>query len=573
MKTLHLDRSAVLACALGLTLGCATTPTRPERTAPAPAPAPKLSAEPASAKVAPTSASITPTKAPVQKSAIPNGPIPFRPLRTPAPMTTVVQPEKNDPIVSFRLVFHSGSVDDPPGKAGLTALTARLMAEGGTRSLTADQLTKALYPMAAELSVHPGKEFTTFQGRVHEDFLKRYLPILEGVLTAPRLDPTDFARLKAQAIARVRNGLRGNDDERLGKVALDALLYPHHPYGHWVNGTVKGLESVTLDDVKAQMKRVFTQDRLVVGLAGAVNDALAQKLKKALSALPAKGAPLTTLPPAPRVTDSVLILQKPALSTAISMGYAYGLRRGDPDFFKVAFAVSYLGEHRQFSGLLMQELREKRGLNYGDYAYAEHFTQAGGSTYARSNLGRSEQDFSIWLRPVVRGNAMFATRGALWFLEDMLKNGIPEKKLELTRSFLEGYTHLWEQTDQRRLGDAIDGLFYGTPHFLDAFRAAMKTMTPASVLAAARRHLDPSRMSFVFVSQDAQKLAKALAAETPSPMKYPSPKSPDVLKVDQRFTALKLPVDPSRIRVVKAESFMEGMPADSDSTVTQRDPR
>ena len=480
----------------------------------------------------------------------------YRPLKAPAPMQTVVLADARDPIVSFRLVFHAGSVDDPKGKEGLTALTAHLMSEA-TQSLSSAQLLDALFPMAGELSVDVGKEFTVFEGRVHKDFLDQYLPIFTDVLVAPRFDPTDFARLKSQAIDEVRTALREEDDESLGKVALDATLYPDHPYRHYVDGTIEGLQAITLDDVKQQAQRVLTQSRLVIGLAGPIDDALVTKVKDALGKLPASGAPFPTLPPEPQVARHALILQKETLSTAISAGYSYNLRRGDPDFFEVAFATSYLGEHRQFSGVLMNELRERRGLNYGDYAYAEHFVQSSDSLYPQPNVGRSEQDFSIWLRPVEPQNAVFATRAALYYLEDLLKNGMPQEHFDRIRSFLTGYTRLWEQTPERRLGFAIDGLFYGTPDYLEAYRQAMRKMTPDSVMAAVRRHLDPKKLNFVYVAKDAQGLAEALKSGAPSPIRYPTPKAADVLAVDPQIAQVPLPIDPAQVRIEPAQGFMQ----------------
>ena len=55
------------------------------------------------------------------------------------------------------------------------------------------------------------------------------------------------------------------------------------------------------------------------------------------------------------------------------------MTRRDDDFYALAVANSYLGEHRTFNGKLMQDLRGKRGLNYGDYSYIEDFIQEGGS--------------------------------------------------------------------------------------------------------------------------------------------------------------------------------------------------
>lgn len=519
-------RTFQLIAALAL-LSCATAPS-PKPT-PEPLPAPKLEAEG----------------------------LPIRPLATPAPLTTVLLPVKDRPIVSFRLVFRAGSVDDPAGKEGLTYLTAQLMAEGGTEKLSAAELAEALFPMAAELEVSTGKELTVFSGRVHQDRLERFFEIFSDVLLSPRLAASELERLRADTLNTVKNHLRSENDELLGKIALDELLYPGHPYRHFSAGTVKGLSAITLEDVKAQWKSVFTQDRAILGLAGAVDEVLAARVKARFLGLPAAGAPLVKLPPVPPVRARTLVLQKDTLSTAISMGYVYPLRRGDPDYYAVALALSYLGEHRQFHGVLFQELREKRGLNYGNYAYAEHFEQEGWGSYPKVNVARASQDFSIWIRPVEPQNAIFATRGALHYLEELTQHPPPADKLETARGFLIGYTRLWEQTDQRRLGYAIDEVLYKTPNFLEGYRKALAQLSPEQVQAAAARHLSPEKLNYVFVTKDAKGLAAKLASKAPSPISYPSPKPPEVLSADEQLANQALPLEPGAIEVREAAGFME----------------
>ncbi|MFL5319145.1 MAG: M16 family metallopeptidase [Myxococcaceae bacterium] len=487
----------------------------------------------------------------------PNEPVVIRPLQTPPPMTVILQPVPNKPIVSFRLVFRAGSVDDPPGQEGLTSLTADVMSGGGTKALTSAQLLEVLFPMAGELSSSTDKEFTTFSGRVHKDNLEKFFTLFTDVVLNPRMDPKEFERIRQDALNSIKNDLRSQDDESLGKVALDSLVFRGHPYGHYVGGTVQGLSAITLEDVKAQMKKVFTQDRLVIGLAGAVDQKLADKLKGVLSALPKTGAPFVVIPPAPGLRNHALLLQKDGLSTAISMGYAYDLRRGDPDYFAVALALSHLGEHRQFNGVLFNELREKRGMNYGDYAYAEHFIQEGWGTFQRVNIGRSGQDFSIWLRPVEPQNAVFATRGALYFLNELATKGMSKERFELQRGFLTGYTHLWEQTDERRLGYAIDDLFYGTKDFLESYRKAMATMTVEDVNAAVKRHLTKDKLNFVYVAQDVDALSKLLREQSPTPITYPTPKPPEVMELDKQIIGYPIPVNPAFIEIQPATSFME----------------
>ena len=55
----------------------------------------------------------------------------------------------NSPLVAFRIVFTAGSAADPPSKPGLAYLTATMLSDGGTRTLTYRQIEDALFPMAA----------------------------------------------------------------------------------------------------------------------------------------------------------------------------------------------------------------------------------------------------------------------------------------------------------------------------------------------------------------------------------------------------------------------------------------
>src|SRR3712207_7335051 len=65
------------------------------------------------------------------------------------------------------------------------------------------------------------------------------------------------------------------------------------------------------------------------------------------------------------------------------------------------------------------------------------------STYPRVNVARSIQDFSIWIRPVEPQNSVFATRSALYFLQELLQKPIPmDKRSEEHTSELQSRQYL-----------------------------------------------------------------------------------------------------------------------------------
>jgi zinc protease len=466
-------------------------------------------------------------------------------------------PSASSPLVAVRFVFRVGSQNDQKGKEGLAALTASMIAEGGSRSLSYDRLLERFYPMAASLNGACRKELTVFQGTIHRDNLRAYLPLVIDLLTAPRFAPEDFERLRNEALDYVTKTLRGNNDEELGKQTLQAELYQGHPYGRPDAGTVAGLKSITLDDVKGFHRKHYTRQALTLGLAGGFDASVPAEIDSGLSPLPRDG---TEIPPlqAPKAPSGleVTIVSKPAEATAISIGFPIDVTRGDDDFYALAVANSYLGEHRTFNGKLMQDLRGKRGLNYGDYSYIEDFIQEGPSTFPVPNNPRRQQYFSIWVRPVPKDKAVFALRAALWELDRLVEKGMSPEDFEATRSFLLNYSKLWVQTLSRRLGYAIDGQFYGKKDLVSELAERLPKLTVAQVNAAVRKHLKPPGMKVAIVAQNAEELRDLLTTGKPSPITYDTQGTPeDVLSDDKPIAAF--PLKDVRVKVVPVEQMFE----------------
>src|SRR5437660_12653515 len=78
-----------------------------------------------------------------------------------ADTNTVLLPNRS-PLVSFRILFMTGSAFDPKGKEGVASLTAAMLPEGGSRLKTFAEITDALYPMATSFQWQVDKEMTVF---------------------------------------------------------------------------------------------------------------------------------------------------------------------------------------------------------------------------------------------------------------------------------------------------------------------------------------------------------------------------------------------------------------------------
>ena len=469
---------------------------------------------------------------------------------TPTPLG-IGQQALNSPLITLRVSFEAGSVDDPDGKHGLNALTALMIGQGGTGRLTYEDVTSTLYPWAASIGTQYDKETTTVIGEVHRDHLESFYEIFRDLIVSPRLDPADFERNRNFLTNAIVSTLRGNDDEELGKQTLNVLLYEGHPYEATEMGTERGLGAIVLDDVRTFHAERYTAANMRVGVAGGYPDGFLARVERDLAVALPPGAPAQRDIPAPRALEGIelLLVEKDAIATAISMGFPIDVTRSDDDFYPLMVANSYFGEHRTFNGRLMNQMRGLRGLNYGDYSYIENFVQDGGSTFPVPNTPRRQQFFSIWIRPVPHHNATFALRQAIRELNLLVEYGLSEEDFDATREYLVNYSRLYVQTTSRRLGYAMDSEFYGTRFFVDEIRDRLTSMTVEDVNAAIRRHLQAENLGVAIVTRDAEAFRDDLLSGEPSSVTYNTEVAQDILAEDVEISGYPLVINFDRVRV------------------------
>jgi zinc protease len=467
----------------------------------------------------------------------------------PSGMQVVTLPGES-PLVAVRLMFDVGSIHDPKGKEGLAALTAAMIGQAGTQKRSYTQLVEELYPMAAEIGANVDREVTVFEGEVHRDKLADYTALLKEVLLQPSFSEQDFQRNKDQLTSYLTNALQSND-EMLGLEALQTRLFQGHPYGHPTPGTVEGLKSITLDDVKSFYKEHYTQANLMLGVAGGYPKGFVETLQKDLAVLPKGQDGRTNLPALPKVQGrNFILLEKETASVGINFGFPLPITRADADYFPLMVANSYLGEHRTFHGRLMQQLRGARGLNYGDYSYIEFYEAPPFTSNPTPNVPRRQQYFSVWIRPVVPTDAQFALRAGLYEVQRLRDKGLTQEEFELARDFLVNYSKLWAQSLPDRLGFHMDSAYYGTPYFIDEIEKRLKPMKVEEVNAAIKKYISTDNYAAVVITDNAAQLKDMLQKDAPSPKTYGSPVPPETAEADKTVQALA--VKPTSIEIVPA---------------------
>lgn len=483
------------------------------------------------------------------------------PVKAAASTIGTVFQSSQSPLISLRIQFLVGSIDNPAGKEGLASLTAAMIAGGGTKTQTYEQIVEQFYPMATSFGWQSDKEMTTFVGQTHVDNLPKYYALVRQMLLEPGFREDDFKRLKDDALNFLKTSLREGNDEELGKERLYNIVYAGHPYEHHSMGTISSLEKITLQDVKDFYAQNYAQANLVLGLAGGFDSKFSKAMLDDFAKLPV-GAKKMRKIGAPQLASGtkIDIVKRETRATAISMGFPIDVNRASgKDYAALALVASYFGQHRSSNSYLYGQIREKRGLNYGDYAYIEYFPRGMFQFEPDANLGRKFQIFQIWIRPVEPQNANFTLRAAIYEYDKLVKNGIDQRTFEETRNFLTKYVNILTQTKSDELGYALDSRYYGISNYNEYMKAELAKLTLADVNQAIKRHLASDKMRIVMITKDAEGLRDDIVANKPGTVIYAEPgaKPKEIIDEDKLISIYPLKVTAENITITPIERVFE----------------
>jgi zinc protease len=472
---------------------------------------------------------------------------------------SVLDKTNDSPLVDINFLFYTGAAADPINKKGVAALTASMLTRGGSQTMSYKEIQQGLYPLAGQFSAQLDKEMMSFSGRVHKDNTEQWYQLISDQLLNPGWREDDFKRLKKELVDGIKSGLKSSNDEELGKEVLYSKLYQGHVYQNYNSGDLSDIESITLADVKAFYQSQLTQAKLHLGITGAMPKAVKAQLMTDLTKLPAGKEQRLVIAEAPTLTGHhATIVEKTAQSTAVSFGFPIDTLRSDKDWAALWLVRSYFGEHRSSNSYLYQQIRQARGMNYGDYSYIEYFPRGMFQTQPDANLGRSSQIFQIWLRPLRSNNdAHFATRAALYELDKLINDGMSEKDFLATRNYLTNYVPQLVASQDKQLGYALDSEFYGTDEFVSYVRKQLASLSVDDVNRVIKANLQTDDIHYVFISGDGEDMKQRLLSEQVSSLTYNSDKPAELLATDKIIENYKLTLPAKNVEVIAVDAVFK----------------
>ena len=266
-------------------------------------------------------------------------------------------------VVSFRASFATGpdlGADDDVTQG----LVADLL-DKGTEARDRFAIAEDLEGRGARLGFYSDGLRMGFAGRCLRADLADVIGLAGEQIATPAFEPDEVRKAITKAVASVRRSMDSTGARASG--TMRRRLYPHdHPnYALYPADEIARLEATTADDLRAYHRRHVAPAAPTVAVVGDLDPggaaaAVAAAFGDRADSVPPARFADTAAPDAPG-RDLVEVADRPNLDVRIA--HPVALRRDADDFLALYAAVFALGGN--FSGHLMQTIRDEQGLTYG----------------------------------------------------------------------------------------------------------------------------------------------------------------------------------------------------------------
>ena len=391
--------------------------------------------------------------------------------------------DHTNPIITMRFAFRGSAALDPEGREGLANMVSSLLDEGAG-DFDSKTFQGRLEDLVITLHFDAGRD--NFGGRLRTlvENKATAFELLTLALTRPRFDAEPVERIRSQILSSLRQDAE-NPNAIAGKI-LFKTLFPAHPYGRPVGGTLESVAAITQADLKGFARRRLAKDNLTIGVVGDITaEALKLVLDKIFGGLPAKAGAWAIPEAVLKGQGRTVVVTKQAPQSAIIFADK-GPKRQDKDFY-AAFIMNHVLGGGGFTSRLYNTVREKRGLAYSVYSTLHPLERAGLIFGGAGTANKSASETIAVMR-------------AEW--TRMARKGMSEKELADAKTYLTGSYPLSFTSSSRiasmLIGIQMDNLGIDYP---DRRNGLIEAVTLDDVNRLAKKLLRPDQLTVVVVGQ------------------------------------------------------------------------
>jgi predicted Zn-dependent peptidase len=371
---------------------------------------------------------------------------------------------------AFGIWVNIGSRDEDSKSAGASHFLEHLLFKG-TKSRSAMEISSAIESVGGEMNAFTSKEYTCFYARVIDTDLPLAIDVISELITSSLCTPEDVEAERKVVLEEI--SMRDDDPSDLVHEVFAQHFYQRHPLSKSILGSESSIKKISRDSIYRYYREKYRPDQIVVSVAGNFkHKKVVKMIEQALSRdgfLDYQGTPQIR-----KNEDYVAkgkrvgLLKSKTEQAHLFLGLP-SVPRDDQRRFAVGVLSAALGGG--MSSKLFQEVREKRGLAYSVYAYAQQFSGTGHfGFYAGTAPKKAREVLSVF------GDVM----------EEVSRVGLTRDELSRAQGAVLGSLVLsQEDTGSRMSRIGKSELVYGNVMSFDQIMKEIEKVTPDEIKAIA----------------------------------------------------------------------------------------
>lgn len=406
-------------------------------------------------------------------------------------LRVIICEDERLPLVSYRLAFHSGDINDPPKQTGLTSAMASLLTEG-TAGYTSLELAEKIERLGASISASASDDFTAIAASSLSLYSSEILHLLAEVVLRPTFPENELDLYRRNTIENLK--FQRSQPGFLAGEQAARLIYGKHPYST-VSPKAADIEKLDRRALAAFHAATLVPNNAMFIVVGDVRrDEFIAELNTLFGDWQQGTVRADSFQTPPkRDTRTLTIVDRPGSAQANIVLTNLGIRRTDPDYFPLLVMNQVLGAGA--SSRVFMNLREEKGYTYGAYTRLETKRLAG------------DFEATAEVRTAVTGDSLKE-----FFLEfDRIRDEkVGDQELADAKNFLTGVFPLRAETQEGLTNLIVNQHLYGLPDdYLQTYRGNIDAVTTDDVIRVAARYVCPGQMAMVIVGDAEDVLPQA----------------------------------------------------------------
>ena len=369
---------------------------------------------------------------------------------------------------AFGIWVNVGSRDESLKVAGASHFLEHLLFKG-TKRRSALEISSSIEAVGGEMNAFTSKEYTCFYARVIDKDLPLAIDVISDLITSSLGKSSDVEAERKVVLEEI--SMRDDDPADLVHELFAETFYGDTTLGRSILGTTKSIKSLSRSAVFNYYKKRYLPEDIVVAVAGNIRHQ--QVVDQIIAALSRdeflnRTEKKFNLRPSQEFNRkpkrNVGLINRKTEQAHIVLGMP-GVNRDDKRRFAMGVLSAALGGG--MSSRLFQEIREKRGLAYSVYSYAQQFAGSGFlALYAGSTPSKAVEVIKI-----MRG-----------VLEDVASNGLTSEELIKAQGAVSGSLVLGqEDTGSRMSRIGKSELIYGQVLSFDEILREISAVDSAAI--------------------------------------------------------------------------------------------